>query len=329
MQRNRGNSPSLDGHGGALRVIRAGLGIALAIMPCLGLTPARAFADTATNIEEARKTCVRLYSEAEKVNEELNGTKVRIDELNEKIDQIEASIQDDRTSLRIQMRDGYKSGDAFGVLGNIMNSDSLEEMIDNVEYSDKIQAENKSNIQSVMSATKDLRDARNDLNALYDKQSVTKKDFDARLAEANKYMASLTDGLRKELGLDSQDASWDVPAEISAGTGEAWRDVVLTCAYANLGGEYVWGGEEFKAADCSGLSKWCYAKAGVDIPHYSEDQAEFCNKPMSEALPGDVAWRPGHIGICIGGGRTIEAMSPAMGITYGTTDGFIACGSPI
>jgi cell wall-associated NlpC family hydrolase len=108
-----------------------------------------------------------------------------------------------------------------------------------------------------------------------------------------------------------------------------WRQQVLAYAYASLGGEYVWGGEEFKACDCSGLTMLAYGSAGISLPHYSGSQSAFCNKSLSQAVPGDVCWKSGHVGIYIGNGATIEAMGPSYGITYGQLSSFTSCGNPV
>lgn len=303
-------------------------GIAMACASAVAVSPTVARADVVSDIEEARQRCSELYDAAEVANEELNGTQVQLDELNSKIGEIESGIQSDKVLLRENMRLQYKSGQ-MGGLAAIMNADTIAQLIDNAEYVAKVKEENESNIQSVMESTRELKEARDEVTRLRDEQATRKDDLDAKVREANDYMAGLTQELRDELGVDNQSSSWDIPSEISSGTGEAWRDVVLTAAYANLGGSYIYGGSAFKACDCSGLTMWCYAQAGIYLNHYSEDQARFCNKSISEAVPGDIVWRYGHVGIYIGNGKTIEAHSPSRGISYGSLSSFSACGSPM
>ena len=117
------------------------------------------------------------------------------------------------------------------------------------------------------------------------------------------------------------------------GVSGAWRSTVVSAAYAQIGGTYVWaacnpGARQF---DCSGLTMYCYSCAGISISHSSGSQSSFCSKPISQAVAGDVVWRPGHVGIYVGGGNTIEALSPGQGIQFvsGGLYSFSRCGSPV
>ena len=60
--------------------------------------------------------------------------------------------------------------------------------------------------------------------------------------------------------------------------------------------------------DCSGLTQYCYKQAGISIPRNTEAQyAQGKKIALSEAQPGDILYRMGHVGIYIGGDRYIHA----------------------
>lgn len=83
---------------------------------------------------------------------------------------------------------------------------------------------------------------------------------------------------------------------------------VVGAAYSRLGCPYKWGAAGPNAFDCSGLVVWCYAKAGKSLPHSSGALASSGTRiSISAAQPGDILWRPGHVGIYIGGGKYIHA----------------------
>ncbi len=110
--------------------------------------------------------------------------------------------------------------------------------------------------------------------------------------------------------------------------GSGARNIIISTAYSKIGCGYVYGASGPSNYDCSGLVQACYAAAGIYVPHSSGSLAGYCNKPASQAEPGDILWTPGHVGIYIGGGTTIEAMNPSVGVTYGRLSSFQRAGSP-
>lgn len=110
--------------------------------------------------------------------------------------------------------------------------------------------------------------------------------------------------------------------------GSGARNTIISTAYSKIGCGYVYGASGPNNYDCSGLVQACYAAAGIYVPHSSGSLAGYCNKPASQAEPGDIVWTPGHVGIYIGGGTTIEAMNPSVGVTYGRLSSFQRAGSP-
>ncbi len=76
--------------------------------------------------------------------------------------------------------------------------------------------------------------------------------------------------------------------------------------------DYVWGGRSARRFDCSGLLIVSARALGVPLSGWSRSIIDQCT-PISveEALrtPGAILFRPGHIAVSLGDGRTAEARS--------------------
>ncbi len=92
--------------------------------------------------------------------------------------------------------------------------------------------------------------------------------------------------------------------ELSPGKGAS----ILATARSGIGVPYVWGGSTPQGWDCSGFTAWVYAQHGISLPHSAGAQARMGKRiPRSEARPGDLVYKPGHVGIYAGNGRLVDA----------------------
>ncbi|MFE9582300.1 C40 family peptidase [Nocardia sp. NPDC006044] len=82
-------------------------------------------------------------------------------------------------------------------------------------------------------------------------------------------------------------------------------------AISAVGTPYVWGGNTPGAGlDCSGLTKYAYGEAGVDLPRLAADQATGTSVSPGDLMPGDLAIWDGHVAMVIGNGQFVEAGDP-------------------
>lgn len=108
--------------------------------------------------------------------------------------------------------------------------------------------------------------------------------------------------------------------------------VAIAAAKSKIGASYVWGTAGPDTFDCSGLTSWAYAQAGVSLPHSSAAQASsYPEVPYSAAQPGDLLffYSPvSHVALYMGGGMMVHARHPGPGgqVQVGSVAGY---GTPV
>ena len=106
---------------------------------------------------------------------------------------------------------------------------------------------------------------------------------------------------------ESANLYYDMYKNMTPGTDVQQK--IVNAAYSQLGVDYVWGGTTPNVGlDCSGLTQYCYAQAGISIPRTSQEQSAK-GKVVTNPEPGDicVSNNAGHVAIYIGNGQMIEA----------------------
>lgn len=108
----------------------------------------------------------------------------------------------------------------------------------------------------------------------------------------------------------------------SGGGSAGDNSAAYSYACSRIGCPYVWGAEGPDSFDCSGLVTWAYRQLGIELPHQSEAQMARATRvvSVSEARPGDVLWRYGHVGIAGGYGGTPYVHAPTFDACVRNTD---------
>lgn len=101
------------------------------------------------------------------------------------------------------------------------------------------------------------------------------------------------------------------PAAIgAASSGSQAATVAVRTALGQLGKPYVFGAAGPGSFDCSGLTMFAYAAAGISLPHYTGSQyATGRRVGLGELQPGDLVFFDGlgHEGMYIGNGVMVHA----------------------
>ncbi|KGL43846.1 peptidase [Listeria newyorkensis] len=106
----------------------------------------------------------------------------------------------------------------------------------------------------------------------------------------------------------------------NSSSGTASFSALMNEAQKHLGKPYSWGGNGPSSFDCSGYTKYVFAKQGISIPRTSGSQYAASTKvSASQAQPGDLVFFDygsgiAHVGIYIGGGQMINAQNDGVKI---------------
>ncbi len=107
---------------------------------------------------------------------------------------------------------------------------------------------------------------------------------------------------------------------------------VVEFAMQFVGSRYVWGGASPKGFDCSGFTQYVYKQYGLNLPHssagqYSTAYGTTISNP-DDLRSGDIVffvntYKRGisHVGIYVGGGNVVQALSPKQGVGVANLNG--------
>ena len=194
-----------------------------------------------------------------------------------------------------------------------------EELIEKIN-DEKKQVENqkatletvKANMVSQQNEQYALQSQYQDLLEKQKNELASKQDEQSKISDTqnslDSFLASAVVIQPASNGSSSSSGSSTKYTQVNVPTTNKYGSTVVSAAYSKLGCPYVWGASGPNTFDCSGLVMWCYAQAGVSLDHYSGSQGQSgAVIPISQAQPGDILWKSGHVGIYIGNGQYIHA----------------------
>jgi cell wall-associated NlpC family hydrolase len=154
--------------------------------------------------------------------------------------------------------------------------------------------------------------------------AAAKANIDGIIAQEQQVLSHLQANQRRELAAQQQAAQQKAEASRSlartALSGPADGGPVppssgaartaLSAAYSQMGKPYQYGAAGPNAYDCSGLTMWAFAHAGISLPHSAAGQmGAGRHVSRSQLQPGDLVFfdNGGHVGIYVGNGEMIDA----------------------
>jgi cell wall-associated NlpC family hydrolase len=145
----------------------------------------------------------------------------------------------------------------------------------------------------------------------------------AQQAAARAAQPETTDTASNDDG--SSDGGGTTPVEAPPGDLPAPSDhaqVAVDTAEAQLGKPYVYAGSGPDSFDCSGLTMYAWAAAGVSLSHNADAQYQSLpHVPIDALEPGDLVFFGSpihHVGMFVGNGTMIEAPYTGVNVRYHT-----------
>jgi cell wall-associated NlpC family hydrolase len=252
----------------------------------------------------------QLYTEAEAATETYNTGVDRLQkqqaavaELGVRLARQQAAV-DAGTDLAAQLAAAqYRNGNASQFADLLLAKDPYEAVV----VAELLQAAGRS--QSVfldkLKADRDelsglqrqAQAAQVQARALAARQEQARNEAAKRLQDVEDMVGSLTGAQRDELAqLEKEQADEAQLAFLASGalgqgerTPSAAGRKAVAYALAQLGKDYVWGGEGPEVFDCSGLTSQAWLHSGRPIPRTSQEQwAGLQHVPLNQLRPGDL-----------------------------------------
>jgi cell wall-associated NlpC family hydrolase len=114
------------------------------------------------------------------------------------------------------------------------------------------------------------------------------------------------------------------PAPVATAPASGGAATAVAAAESKLGSPYVWAAAGPSTFDCSGLTMWAWAQAGVSLPHSSSMQYSSGTKVSASSLqPGDLVFYGSpihHVAMYVGGGQVIHAPQTGDVVRYASVD---------
>ncbi|MFI2436954.1 NlpC/P60 family protein [Streptomyces sp. NPDC018693] len=287
--------------------------------------------------DEVKAKVDKLYEEAEHATERLNGAKENQEKLQKEISTIQDNVargQEELNNLRdsigLAAAAQYRTGTIDSSLQLFLSSDP-DDYLDRAATADQLSAQQVESLKKIQDKQRELAQDRSeataklkDLSATRTELAEQKKKVQAKLAEAQKLLNTLTAAEKAAIAAEEARASRSSSARVDLGnapSGSSRAMAAFQAAQSKLGSPYVYGASGPNSFDCSGLTSWAFAQAGVGIPRTSQAQASAGPRiySQSQLKVGDLVFFYGdlhHVGFYAGNGQILHAPRTGTVVRY-------------
>ncbi|MEU8949609.1 NlpC/P60 family protein [Streptomyces sp. NPDC048489] len=287
--------------------------------------------------DEVKSKVDALYEQAEKATEKLNGAKEKQDKLEKQISTLQDNVARGQGDLN-ELRDGlgsmasaqYRTGGIDPSVALFLSSNP-DDFLDKASAMDQLSSQQVEALKKVQAKQRELAQQRQEASAklkdLSDTRAELKKkkqEVQGKLASAQKLLNSLTAKERAALAAQDQERATRASERVDLGNSKAASGragAAFAAAQGMIGRPYVYGATGPSSFDCSGLTSWAYAQAGVSIPRTSESQANIGTRiySQSDLQVGDLVFFFGdlhHVALYAGNGQVLHAPRTGTVVRY-------------
>jgi cell wall-associated NlpC family hydrolase len=298
--------------------------LALVLVPLTG-----ASADPPISPAQARRELARIEARVDAAVEDYNEARIALRKAQRHAAAVQARVsraQARLTALRKRMGGfasaAYQSGgiDSFVTL---MTTSNPQTFLDQATALDQIARDQAGNLRELKGAAHALKAQQAAARAAVEQTKVVerrmaavRRDIEAHAARQQQLL-DIAESRAARAARAAREAAWAAQQRANrsvryyTGPASGRAKIAVAEAYRQLGKPYQWGAAGPDRFDCSGLTMWVWAKAGVSLPHSSRMQIGYGRRvSKSELLPGDLVFYGHpihHVGIYVGNGQYIAA----------------------
>jgi cell wall-associated NlpC family hydrolase len=212
----------------------------------------------------------------------------------------------------------FTNGVQMNKLSALLSGNSTQDFLERSSALDVLAADQNrvltgytSAVNRAAEATRAAADAQSRAQTARDAAAKLKDDVAAQKRSLEDQKAALADQAGKLSAADKalQRDTGGAPPNVAAPGAAA--QTAVNAALSKLGKAYVYGATGPNTFDCSGLTGWAYAQAGITIPRTSAAQSTFGAAVSRSALqPGDLVFFGSpvhHVGMYLGDGKMVQA----------------------